>query len=96
MEKHVLSPDTLLGRVVSTKENYQVVHLSLKKGNEVPDFKMNVHIVILVMSGKIRLFAGEEEMVLQAQDMVEVEPNREHKMTAVEDSQVFAIKIFGK
>lgn len=95
MEKHRLTPETLLGRIVTTKEGkYQVVHLSLKEGNEVPDFKMDVHIVILVMSGNIRLIAGEEEMELQEQDMVEVEPNREHKMVALSDSQVFAIKVF--
>lgn len=94
MEKHSLSPDTLLGRVVSTKEKYQIVHLSLKKGNEVPDFKMDVHILILVMSGKIRLVAGEEELELHSQDLVEVEPNREHQMFALEDSQIFVVKIF--
>lgn len=94
MEKHYLSPETLLGRVVSTKEKYQVVHLSLKKGNEVPDFKMDVNILVLVMSGKVKFVAGEEEMDLQAQDLVEVDPNREHRMFALEDSQVLAIKIF--
>lgn len=94
MEKHFLSPETLIGRVVSTKDKYQIVHLSLKKGNEVPDFKMDVNILILVMSGKVRLVAGEEEMELSAQDMVEVPPNREHMMSALEDSQVLAVKIF--
>lgn len=94
MEKHFLNPDTLLGRVVSTKDKYQVVHLSLKKGNEVPDFKMEVSILIFVVSGKIRLVAGEEELELTAYELVEMEPGREHKMSALEDSQIFVVKIF--
>lgn len=94
MEKHFLNPDTLLGRVVSTKDKYQVVHLSLKKGNEVPDFKMDVNILIFVLSGTVRLVAGEEEILLNAQDLVEMEPNREHMMFALEDSQIFVVKVF--
>lgn len=94
MEKHFLNPDTLLGRVVSTKDKYQVVHLSLKKGNEVPDFKMDVNILIFVLSGTVRLVAGEEEILLNAQDLVEMEPNREHMMFALKDSQIFVVKVF--
>lgn len=94
MEKHFLNPDTLLGRVVSTKDKYQIVHLSLKKGNEVPDFKMNVHILLLVISGKVKFVARDEELELNAQDLMEVEPNKEHKMFALEDSQIFVVKIF--
>ena len=33
MEKHFLDPDTLLGRIVTSQDKYEVVHLSLKAGN---------------------------------------------------------------
>ena len=44
MEKHFLDPDTLLGRIVSSKDGYEVVHLSLKEGNEVPEYKNEAEI----------------------------------------------------
>lgn len=93
MEKHVLSPDTLLGRVVSTKEKYQLVHLSLKAGNEVPEYTNEAAILILLLSGEVKLIS-REEMILSAGEVVEIEPMREHKMIALKDSQIVAVKIF--
>ena len=92
MEKHFLNPNTLLGRIVTSKEKYEVVHLSLKAGNEVPEYKNEAEILILVIEGEI-LLRTDEDTVLKSFELVEVPSNVEHKMTAVKDSQVMAVKI---
>lgn len=92
MEKHFLNPNTLLGRIVTSKEKYEVVHLSLKAGNEVPEYKNEAEILILVIEGEI-LLRTDEDTVLKSLELVEVPSNVEHKMTAVKDSQVMAVKI---
>ena len=92
MEKHFLNPNTLLGRIVTSKEKYEVVHLSLKAGNEVPEYKNEAEILILVIEGEI-LLRTDEDTVLKSLELVEVPSNVEHKMIAVKDSQVMAVKI---
>lgn len=92
MEKHFLDPNTLLGRIVTSKEKYEVVHLSLKAGNEVPEYKNEAEILILVIEGEI-LLKTEEDIVLKSLELVEVPSRVEHKMIAVKDSQVMAVKI---
>lgn len=92
MEKHFLDPNTLLGRIVTSKEKYEVVHLSLKAGNEVPEYKNEAEILILVIEGEI-LLKTEEDIVLKSLELVEVPGGVEHKMIAVKDSQVMAVKI---
>ena len=68
MEKHFLDPDTLLGRIVTSQDKYEIVHLSLNAGNEVPEYKNEAEIV-------------------------EIPSNVAHRMAAVKDSQLMAVKI---
>ena len=92
MEKHFLAPDTLLGRIVTSKERYEVVHLSLKEGNEVPEYKNEAEILIFVIDGEISLIT-DEAVSLKSLELVEIPSNVEHRMVAIKDSQVMAVKI---
>lgn len=92
MEKHFLNPNTLLGRIVTSKGKYEVVHLSLKAGNEVPEYTNESEILIFVIEGEI-LLKTEEDIVLKSLELAEVPSRVEHKMIAVKDSQVMAVKI---
>nr|WP_315102123.1 cupin domain-containing protein [uncultured Catonella sp.] len=92
MEKHFLDPATLLGRIVTSKDKYEIVHLSLKAGNEVPEYKNEAEILIFVIEGEI-LFITEDEVTLKSLELLEVPSNMPHRMTALKDSQVLAVKI---
>lgn len=92
MEKHFLDPDTLLGRIVSSKDGYEVVHLSLKEGNEVPEYKNEAEILIFVIEGEILLMT-DEAITLKSLELVEIPSNVAHRMVAVKDSQLMAVKI---
>ena len=94
MEKHFLAPDTLLGRIVTSKDKYEVVHLSLKAGNEVPEYKNDAEILIFVIDGEISLIT-DETVTLKSLELIEIPENVEHRMVAVKDSQVIAVKIKG-
>ena len=92
MEKHFLDPDTLLGRIVSSKDGYEVVHLSLKEGNEVHEYKNEAEILIFVIEGEILLMT-DEAITLKSLELVEIPSNVAHRMVAVKDSQLMAVKI---
>lgn len=95
MEKHFLDPDTLLGRIVTSKDKYEVVHLSLKAGNEVPEYKNEAEILIFVIDGEILLIT-DEAVSLKSLELAEISSNVAHRMVAVKDSQVIAVKIKAK
>ena len=93
MEKHFLDPNTLLGRIVTSKDKYEVVHLSLKAGNEVPEYKNNeAEILIFVIEGEILLMT-DEAVTIKSLELFEIPTNVAHRMIAVKDSQVMAVKI---
>lgn len=87
-----MDPTTLLGRVVTSKPNYEIVHLSLKAGNEVPEYRNKANIIIFVIEGEI-LLSADEEIFIKERELVELPSNMEHKMTAIKDSQIMAIKV---
>ena len=92
MEKHFLAPDTLLGRIVTSKERYEVVHLSLKEGNEVPEYKNESEILIFVIEGEVLLMT-DAAITLKSLELLEIPSKVEHRMVAIKDSQVMADKI---
>lgn len=92
MEKYFLDPDILLGRIVTSKERYEVIHLSLKAGNEVSEYKNEADIIIFVIDGEI-LINTDSETELKSRELIEIPGNTTHKMTALKDSQVMAVKI---
>lgn len=92
MEKHFLDPDTLLGRIVTSQDKYEVVHLSLKAGNEVPEYKNEAEILIFVIEGEILLMT-DEAITLKSLELVEIPSNLAHRMAAVKDSQLMVVKI---
>ena len=95
MKKYYLDPNTLLGRVVTGKDNYEVVHLSLKAGNEVPEYENKADIFIFVIDGEI-LLTADEDITLKSLELLEVPGGTAHRMTAIKDSQVMAVKIKGR
>lgn len=93
MNKYYIDPKTLLGRVILSEDKQEVVHLSLKKGNEVPTYQNNANIIILVLKGKMELLS-DDTIILNELEMVKLESNQSHSMIALEDSQVFIVKVY--
>ncbi|MCI6272669.1 MAG: hypothetical protein MR601_06980 [Erysipelotrichaceae bacterium] len=93
MDKYYLDSNTLLGRIVYKNENDEVVHLSLKKGNEVPEYSNNSVIILFLIDGKIQLNT-DEKTILYKNEMVRLTKNVKHSIIALEDSQILAVKIY--
>lgn len=93
MEKLYFNPGTLLGKVLLKDNRIEVVHLSLLKGNEVPEYSNNATILIYVIKGKIK-FIAEEEDIINELEMIKIESGVTHKMEVLKDCQLMIIKIF--
>lgn len=97
MEQFYLDPAALLGGVVVSDQYQEIVHLSLKRGNEVPEYMIDRQITIFVIEGEVALILPEEDAdevhhVLSARHLVRLQPGKRHRMEAVQDCQLLIIK----
>lgn len=97
MEQYYLDSAALLGGVVVSDEYQEIVHLSLKQGNEVPEYVIDRQITIFVIEGEVALILPEEDTgevrhVLSQRRLVRLQPGRRHRMEAMQDCQLLIIK----
>ena len=64
------------------------IRINLEKGAEMKEHKAPGAIMVQVLSGKIDFSIGEDSATMNALDMVTLEPNIIHALTALENSIV--------
>lgn len=52
MKHYELDPKALLGGVIASDGNQEIVQLSLQKNNEIPAYEADAIILLLVLNGK--------------------------------------------
>ena len=74
------------------EENLQVTHLQIKKGEEIPSHKSDKVAVVVIYKGKVD-FSGENgSEIIVPGDIIVMEPEEMHALTAIEDSDLMVIK----
>ena len=68
--------------------NSKEIRINLEKGAQMKEHKAPGAIMVQVLSGKIDFSIGENSVILDALDMVTLEPNVIHALTALENSIV--------
>lgn len=91
MEKIVWQNDVFNG-VTITKlfddPHSKEIRINLEKGTQMKEHKAPGAIMVQVLSGKIDFSVGDENVILGALDMIALEPNVIHALTALENSIV--------
>ena len=64
------------------------IRINLEKGAQMKEHKAPGAIMVQVLSGKIDFSVGENSVILDALDMVTLEPNVVHALAALENSIV--------
>ena len=64
------------------------IRINLEKGAQMKEHKAPGAIMVQVLSGKIEFSVGENNVILDALDMITLEPNVIHALTALENSIV--------
>lgn len=93
MKKTTLDRDILLGGIVSENDNYQVVHMNLKTGNQTDNYSNDRDIIIFNISGKITVATEDTVEMLNSFEMLEIEKNNMHVITCLQDAQVIVVKV---
>ena len=91
MEKIVWQNDVFNGVTVAKLfdgPHSKEIRINLEKGAQMKEHKAPGAIMVQVLSGKIDFSVGENNVVLDALDMITLEPNVVHALTALENSIV--------
>jgi len=91
MEKIVWQNDVFNGVTVAKLfdgPHSKEIRINLEKGAQMKEHKAPGAIMVQVLSGKIDFSVGENNIILDALDMVTLEPNVIHALTALENSIV--------
>lgn len=91
MEKIVWQNDVFNGVTIAKLfdgPNSKEIRINLEKGAQMKEHKAPGAIMVQVLSGKIDFGVGENNVILDALDMVTLEPNVIHALTALENSIV--------
>ena len=68
--------------------NSKEIRINLEKGAQMKEHKAPGAIMVQVLSGKIDFSVGENSVILDTLDMITLEPNIIHALTALENSIV--------
>ena len=60
MKHYELDPKALLGGVIASDGNQEIVQLSLQKDNEIPAYETDAIILLLVLNGKAEIKTVDE------------------------------------
>ena len=91
MEKIVWQNDVFNGVTIAKLfdgPHSKEIRINLEKGAQMKEHKAPGAIMVQVLSGKIDFSVGENNVVLDALDMITLEPNVVHALTALENSIV--------
>jgi quercetin dioxygenase-like cupin family protein len=66
----------------------RIVLLSLPAGEQLQDHQVHEHALVLVLSGRLHVLAGDEEHELGPSGMVHFEPAERHEVSAIDDCRL--------
>jgi|GEM_PF-147753 len=93
MQQYTLDPKALLGGVIHSDIDQEIVQLSLQKDNEIPDYQADAIILLLVLNGSAKIITQTKTLSTQGLQVVRLEPNETHSIRALEDhTNILVIK----
>ena len=74
------------------KDNLQITHLQIKKGEEAPSHKSDKNVVVVIYKGKVDFKGENGSEIISPGDIITMDPNEMHALEAIEDSDLMVIK----
>ena len=86
MKHYELDPKALLGDVIVSDGNQEIVQLSLQKDNEIPAYEADAIILLLVLNGKAEIKTVDEVLQTEGLQVIRLEPMEAHSIRAMADN----------
>jgi|SRR5699024_2806349 len=77
---------------VMKRDKFDVVHIHLKKDEEMGSHHAKEETLIIVRNGKVQFTVEEKTVELSKDGILQMEPYEEHDLKAIEDTDLFLLK----
>lgn len=77
---------------VLNQPKYDVVHIHMKKGEEITTHHAKVETLIVVRAGKVLFIVEDETFELTNEDILQMEPYERHSLMALEEADLLLLK----
>lgn len=74
------------------EDKLQITHLQIKKGDEVPSHKSDKNVIVVIYNGKVNFTGENRSEIIIPGDIINMQPNELHALSAIEDSDLMVIK----
>lgn len=74
------------------EDKLQITHLQIKKGDEVPSHKSDKNVIVVIYNGKVNFTGENRSEIIVPGDIINMQPNELHALSAIEDSDLMVIK----
>lgn len=91
MKQYILDPKALLGGVIASDSDQEIVQLALQKGNEIPTYETDAIVLLLVLNGSAQVMTAKETINTKGLQVVRLEPNEAHSIRALEDATTILV-----
>ncbi|ASK28283.1 cupin domain-containing protein [Neisseria chenwenguii] len=86
MKQYTLDPKALLGGVIASDNDQEIVQLSLQKDNEIPTYQTDAIVLLLVLNGSAQIVTDAATIETRGLQIVRLESNEAHSIRALEDA----------
>lgn len=86
MKQYTIDPKTLLGGIISSDNDQEIVQLSLQKNNETPPYETDAIVLLLVLNGSAEIITTDTNIITHGLQIIRLEANETHSIKALEDA----------
>ncbi|MCP1660254.1 hypothetical protein [Neisseria perflava] len=86
MKQYTLDPKALLGGVIASDNDQEIVQFSLQKNNEVPTYETDAIVLLIVLNGSTEVTTAAETIKTEGLQIVRLESKEAHSIRALEDA----------
>lgn len=91
MKHHTLDPQALLGSIIASDNDQEIVQLSLQRHNEIPTYETDAIVLLLVLNGSAEITTASDMLRTAGLQIVRLEPNETHSIRALEDATTILV-----
>ena len=78
---------------VLKEEDFDVMNIQLRAGEEVKEHHANANVLIVVRKGKVQFMVEGTEHIVTTENILHMKPLEKHALKALEDSDIVVTKI---
>lgn len=75
------------------EDKFDLIHMHLKEGEQLTEHHAKEDVLVVVRTGKVEFDFSGEKVTLTNEDVLHMEPNEDHSVLALEETDLILLKV---